>query len=158
MFIDMAKTFRELRVYTLATEISDSVWALRELLKPASPAIWYQLDKSGGSIEDNIAEGFGRESRADFANFLRYSRGSAMEAEAQVSRALRRRLIPEQDAAEIIRKCQAICTMLRNLQASLRRDSASTPHTTLHDPEVAYGTSNPTEDLNLPSDSFHDNP
>jgi four helix bundle protein len=41
-----------------------------------------QLERAAISIAANIAEGFGRESRVAFANFLSISLGSLREAEA----------------------------------------------------------------------------
>lgn len=42
------------------------------------------IKKTAGSISFNIAEGFGRDSHADLARFLRYAKGSANELEAQL--------------------------------------------------------------------------
>ena len=136
----MADTFRELRVYQLAVQISDRVWAFRERIQPHSPAIWFQVDKSAGSIEDNIAEGFGRESHADFANFLRYSRGSAMETESPVSRAMRRQLIEPAEAEEVIQMCRTITVQLRNFQTRLRQPPPSPGPKTLKEPITPYGS------------------
>ena len=135
----MADTFRELRVYQLAVQISDRVWAFRERIQTHSPAIWFQIDKSAGSIEDNIAEGFGRETHADFANFLRYSRGSAMETESQVARAMRRQLIEPTEAEEVIQMCRTITVQLRNFQTRLRQPPPSPGPKTLREPGMPYG-------------------
>ena len=139
----MAKTFRELSIYEQATRISDVIWDWREQLRRESPAIWYQIDKAAGSIEDNIAEGFGRESRADFANFLRYSRGSAMETESQIARARRRGLIADPAAEEAIQMCRTVTIHIRNLQAKLRDASHYQKHSPnqLRDTTVKYESS-----------------
>lgn len=46
---------------------------------------------------DNIAEGFDRDSKNEFINFLSYSKGSAGETLSQVYRALDRKHISEQE-------------------------------------------------------------
>ncbi len=52
-----------------------------------------QMERSSGSIMDNIAEGYGRGGNQEFHNFLSYSKGSASELRSQLYRALDKNLI-----------------------------------------------------------------
>lgn len=52
-----------------------------------------QINRSTGSIMDNIAEGFERGSQFEFVQMLSYSKGSAGETRSQLYRALDRRHI-----------------------------------------------------------------
>lgn len=131
----MAKTFEELEIYKLSCEFNRDVWALRSAIKTESPGTWHQLDRSAGSISDNIAEGFGRETRPDFKNFLRYSKGSAMEAHSQINRCLDRNLLDSNIALALMKKLRRVTAMINGLQKYLaknptKKDIAAEPVTT----------------------------
>ena len=134
----MAKTFQELEVFKRSAQMNDLVWKLRSRIKAESPGTWYQLDRSAGSVSDNIAEGFARESRADFANFLRYSRGSAAEAQAQIARCRRRGLITEVETREVWDHLRQISQMLRALRNYLKSQSTRSSAVVRDDP-IPYG-------------------
>lgn len=59
------------------------------------------MEGSSGSIMDNIAEGFERGTRAEFIQFLGYSKGSSGELRSQLYRALDRNYITEAEFTEL---------------------------------------------------------
>lgn len=65
-----------------------------------------QMERSSGSIMDNIAEGFGRGGNQEFHNFLSYSKGSASELRSQLYRALDKKLIKEEEFDDLINDCK----------------------------------------------------
>ena len=60
-----------------------------------------QINRSSGSIMDNIAEGFGRKGNSEFINFLTYSSGSLCECKSQLYRAQDRKYITEEKRIEL---------------------------------------------------------
>ena len=68
-------------------------------------ALRNQMERSSGSIMDNIAEGFGRGGNQEFHNFLSYSKGSASELRSQLYRALDKKLISIEQFGELESEC-----------------------------------------------------
>ncbi|MEP6948805.1 MAG: four helix bundle protein [Ginsengibacter sp.] len=59
------------------------------------------MNRSWGSIMDNIAQGFGRKGNLEFINFLTYSGGSACECKSKLYRAYDRNHITEEKRKEL---------------------------------------------------------
>jgi len=84
----------ELDIYRLAEKLSDMVWHDFDLWsKKAQRTVGYQIIRSADSIAANLAEGYGRYSSKDKANFYRYSRGSFEETKCWLRKASRRKRI-----------------------------------------------------------------
>lgn len=56
-----------------------------------------QIKAAAGSVMDNIAEGFERDSNLEFINHLSYSKGSAGEVRSQLYRAMDELFITEEE-------------------------------------------------------------
>lgn len=97
----------------------------------------YQITASGGLAKDfelrsqirlasvsimaNIAEGFGRHSDKEFANFLNIAHASAYEVQSHFYVALDLEYVNRKDFEEIYESLNEICRMLFALSQKLRR-------------------------------------
>jgi four helix bundle protein len=92
------KEIYDLDVYRLAEELSDRIWNAFDLWSEKTQrTIGYQIIRSADSIAANLAEGYGRYTSKDKANFYRYSRGSFEETKCWLRKASRRKLIPKEE-------------------------------------------------------------
>ena len=79
--------FTELDVWKLSNELKQKVFVrINEGTLSKDFALKDQMNRSAGSIPDNIAEGFGRGGRLEFIQFLAIARGSASELQSQLIR------------------------------------------------------------------------
>jgi four helix bundle protein len=87
--------FEDLEVWKLARELALEVFKDYSDLDSFSKdyKLRDQINASTGSVMDNIAEGFERNSRNEFVNFLSFSKGSIGEVQSQLYRALDRQYI-----------------------------------------------------------------
>lgn len=74
-----------------------------------------QINRSSGSIMDNIAEGFGRKGNIEFINLLTYSSGSLCECKSQLYRAEDRNYITGEKRKELSDVADEIGKMITSL-------------------------------------------
>ena len=78
-----------------------------------------QIRRAAVSVMSNIAEGFERNSRAEFARFLAIARGSAGEVRSQLYLARELEYINERDSGVLLESCTEITRILIGLRKSL---------------------------------------
>ncbi|MGW9687059.1 four helix bundle protein [Flagellimonas sp. 2504JD1-5] len=90
-------SFEELEVWKISRRICQFVEELFQHTDLGTNyALRNQMERSSGSIMDNIAEGFGRGGNKEFHNFLSFSKGSASELKSQLYRAHDKELISKE--------------------------------------------------------------
>ena len=100
----MAKVerFEDLEIWQLAREICNKVHQIFETTSLGNNyARRNQMDKSSGSIMDNISEGFERNGNREFIQFLSIAKASCGELRSQLYRVLDRNHIDE-DSFELL--------------------------------------------------------
>ncbi len=80
-----------------------------------------QLRRSAVSIPSNIAEGYGRNSRGEYIQFLGVANGSLKESETQIIVASRLKYITSEQLAEGMERTTELGKMLRGLISSLKK-------------------------------------
>ena len=109
--------YRQLRVYEMAIELTSETYRLtRTLPRSERYGLVQQMNRASVSIASNIAEGAGRGDSREFARFLRISRGSACELEAQATMAARVGLADGESARVLREHIEKLKASLTNLE------------------------------------------
>lgn len=89
--------FEDLEIWQKSREVCQYVEVLFEETKLGTRyTIRDQIDRSSGSIMDNIAEGFERNGNREFIQFLSIAKGSCGEVKSQNYRAFDKKLISDE--------------------------------------------------------------
>jgi four helix bundle protein len=114
------KTFEEIEVWKKARVLSKTIFELTTKGSFARDfALRDQINRSSGSIMDNIAEGFERGGNKEFVQFLSYSKGSSGETRSQLYRALDRTHITQLTFSNLTSQAIDISKMLSGLTVYL---------------------------------------
>ena len=89
--------FEDLEIWRLARLICQQIeFLIQNTNLKTNYSLKDQIDRSSGSIMDNIAEGFERNGNREFIQFLSIAKGSAGEVKSQSYRAFDKKLISEE--------------------------------------------------------------
>ena len=106
-------TLEELKVYQLAMEVGERVWAAVQGWDFfAKDTVGKQLVKAADSIAANLSEGYGRFHYNENRHFGYYSRGSLFETRTWLTKAANRSLIPKEAHESFQRDIDVIGRML----------------------------------------------
>jgi len=113
-------SYRELLVWQKAMDLVDNVYtAVRRFPREELFALSQQMRKAAVSIPSNIAEGWGRWSRAEYRLFVRNARGSALELQTQIVIAKRQKFVTGEVAAKLDAQAEEVGKMLNGLLRTL---------------------------------------
>lgn len=109
-------SYRDLLVWQQAMDLAVSTYELtRSWPKEELYGLTGQARRAASSIPANIAEGFGRESRASYQHFLKIAQGSLKELETHLQIAQRIDLAPANSIAPLMSSSESVGKLLRLL-------------------------------------------
>lgn len=95
--MEKIQKFEDLEIWSLAREICQLVeFLIQNTNLKTNYSLRDQIDRSSGSIMDNISEGFERNGNREFIQFLSIAKGSAGEVKSQSYRAFDKNLITKE--------------------------------------------------------------
>jgi four helix bundle protein len=113
-------SYRDLKVWQKGMDFAADCYRLtRDFPRDELYGMTSQLRRASASVPANIAEGYGRDSRNEYAHFLRIVQGSLKETETYLLLAARVGLTVESAAKPALELADEIGRMLRGLIRSL---------------------------------------
>ena len=114
-------SYRDLLVWQQAVDLAVAVYSVsKSWPKEEIYGLTSQARRSATSTAANIAEGYGRENKGAYVQFLRIAQGSLKELETHIIVAERIKIIPAPSAAELLRQCESVGKLLRGLIRKLQ--------------------------------------
>jgi four helix bundle protein len=116
------KSFEEIEVWQLARDFCNDIFTIMQYEGLKSDfALKDQINRSSGSIMDNIAEGYGRAGTKEFINFLGIAKGSSDESRSQLHRIYDRKYITQEKYKTLCEKAIEITNKTGGLIAYLKK-------------------------------------
>ena len=118
----MSSDFRNLIAWQKAMDLADRAYDAALLLPRYELfGLGQQMRTAALSVPNNIAEGQGRWSSAEYRQFLRQARGPAYELLTQVLFARRRGFITDEMAHELVARAKEVARLINGLLRHLRQ-------------------------------------
>ncbi len=117
------KSYQDLRVWQIGMEIAEQCYFLtRDFPKSELYGMTSQIRRAASSVPANIAEGYGRQHRGEYVQFLHIANGSLKELETHLLLCARVELTEANRIAPVIQQCNETGRMLQGLIRSLSED------------------------------------
>ena len=114
--------FEKLTYWQKARQLTKEIYTLTAgFPKEEQFGLSSQIRRASVSISSNIAEGYGRQYRADYIHFLNVARGSCYEVMSQLILCVDLGFIKEQQAQKAKALCEEIGKMLNSTILSLQK-------------------------------------
>lgn len=117
------QSYKDLVAWQRAMSLVDAVLPMCVKLRRTRRAIASQLERAVISVAANIAEGYGRPSRAEYLRFLSFAAASLREVETYLLIVQRNSLLPREDSASALVLADETGRVLHGLRRGLRASS-----------------------------------
>jgi four helix bundle protein len=115
-------SYQDLLVWKGAIELAVNCYTATEDFPPKEAfGLTSQIRRSSPSVPASIAEGYGRENRGSFVQFLRIAQGSLKELGTHLILSGRVALLQPDAVARLLGQAEEVGKMLRGLIRSLQR-------------------------------------
>lgn len=115
------RRFEDIQAWQKARQVTKLIYqATNEGIFAKDFGLRDQIRRSSASIMANIAEGHGRRSDKEFANFLNIAHGSAAETQSHLYIALDLNYLKQEDFKELYSQLDQISRMIMSLMQHLR--------------------------------------
>ena len=116
------QSYRDLRVWQSAMDLAVGAYRLtKDFPKDELFGLTSQIRGAATSVAANIAEGYGRQSKGSYIQFLRIAQGSLKELETHLILSERIGLCKADAAEPLLQRCADVGRMLVGLMRSLDR-------------------------------------
>ncbi|MDP2423762.1 MAG: four helix bundle protein [Bacteroidales bacterium] len=114
--------FEDLEIWKAAREICKKIRSIAENTKLEKDfSLKDQVIRSSGSIMDNVAEGFERDGKKEFVQFLSIAKASCGETRSQVHRIFDAGYISEEKHQELFEDCTSLSAQIAGFIKYLNR-------------------------------------
>jgi four helix bundle protein len=119
---ERVRSYRDLKVWQDAMALAEACYEhTRKFPREEMYGMTSQIRRSAVSIAANIAEGYGRDSRGAYVQFLRNAQGSLKELETHLLLAERVKLAAVGPSQALLTQCDLLGKMLRSLIRALQQ-------------------------------------
>ena len=120
----MVRSYRDLQVWKSGMDFAAECYRLAKLMPKAEEfRITAQLLRAAASVPANVAEGWMRATRKDYARFVSIARGSLAEAETFLLLSVRTGLLTELDTQSALSIADGLGRQLNVLWSQLAKSS-----------------------------------
>ena len=118
------RSYRDLQVWQLGMDLAEACYLLtKRFPKDELFGMTSQIRRAASSVPANIAEGYGRDSKGEYIQFLRVAQGSLKELETHLTLSTRVGLMSESETKNVLEECDHLGRMLHRLIRALQRST-----------------------------------
>jgi four helix bundle protein len=115
------KSYKDLIVWQRSMNVVEFIYKLTDDFPPKeSFGLVSQMRRAAVSIPSNIAEGYGRQSKGSYTQFLSIARGSLFELETQLEICIRLKYVQQAESEKLLLEMTEISKMLSSLISKIR--------------------------------------